>query len=281
MKTKRISPLTRLRPRINTLYVSQGRTVLAMERDGWIHGSPETGLFVHETRMLSNYRWLVNGKDLIPATLSNVEQHSWLGYYTTLPPGIKTLPPDEGSGQVRLESEQTLELCLARFTGEGMHEDVDLTNYSTQATSFTLELEIDADFADQSETYGHRSQSRLDRSWRNPEGRSCFYYQVTHRYSNQEGTGDAHLHCGLRVCGENSSSPEYESNRSASTFTSGRGESGGRLPTYIPVLDGENAPHYRCRSFYGVLMLMISFREMYLESRRSSGPRRARRLRRW
>lgn len=271
MKTKRISPLTRLRPRINTLYVSQGRTVLAMERDGFIKGGPETGLFVHETRMLSNYQWQVNGKDLIPATLSNVEQHSWLGYYTTLPPGIETLPPDEGSGQVRLESEQTLELCLSRYMGEGMHEDVNLTNYSTQATSFILELEIDADFADQSETYGHRQQKgRLDRNWRETQDgvwELFFDYQLTHRYSNQEGTGDAHLQRGLRVCVENSSStPGYENNRIRFTVHLAPRGIWHACLTYIPVLDGENLhPHYSCRSFYGVSDAYDQQRGIYLE----------------
>src|ERR671925_13864 len=92
--------LIRLRPRDNTLYVSQGRTVLATERDGFIHDGPEHGLFVHETRLLSKYLYLVDGQKPTPVALSNVEQHSWLGYYITLPPAIKTGEPDSGSGQL-------------------------------------------------------------------------------------------------------------------------------------------------------------------------------------
>ena len=48
--------LVRLRPRADTLYVSQGRTVLATERDGFIADGAEHGLFVYETRLLSRYR---------------------------------------------------------------------------------------------------------------------------------------------------------------------------------------------------------------------------------
>ena len=53
--------LIQLRPRADTLYVSQGYTSLATERDGFIGDGPEHGLFVHETRLLSCYRWLIDG----------------------------------------------------------------------------------------------------------------------------------------------------------------------------------------------------------------------------
>src|ERR1044071_1720071 len=132
--------LVRLRPRDNTLHVSQGRTVLATSRDGFIDGGPEQGLFVHETRLLSRYRYSVDGKPPVPIALSNVEQHSWLGYYITLPPGIKVGPADQGSGQMREETQQTLELRLSRYVGDGLHEDADLRNFSGQPTSFRFEL---------------------------------------------------------------------------------------------------------------------------------------------
>src|SRR5690349_21313391 len=150
--------LVRLRPRDDTLHVSQNRTVFATERNGQITSGAEHGLFVHETRVLSRYGYLIDGEPPFPVALSNVESHSWLGYYITLPPGIQVGPPDQGSGQMRHETEQTLELRVARFVGDGVHEEIELTNYSDQPTAFTFAIEIDADFADLAETNRERRQ---------------------------------------------------------------------------------------------------------------------------
>ena len=63
--------LTRLLPRFNTRYVSQSRTVLAVGLDGFADEGTEHGLFVHETRLLSRYRWLIAGQRPRPVVLSN------------------------------------------------------------------------------------------------------------------------------------------------------------------------------------------------------------------
>lgn len=68
--------LTRLLPRFNTRYVSQSRIVLAVGLDGFVDEGTEHGLFVHETRLLSRYRWLIDGQRPRPVVLSNVEQHT-------------------------------------------------------------------------------------------------------------------------------------------------------------------------------------------------------------
>jgi hypothetical protein len=93
--------------------------------------------------------------------------HADVGYYIMLPPGTKSGKEDQGSGQVPQASEHTLELRLSRYIGGGVHEDVDLTNFTQQPTAFRLELQVAADFADQSETRGERQQQgELTSSWR-------------------------------------------------------------------------------------------------------------------
>src|SRR5918997_6504543 len=134
--------LVRLRPRGDTLYASQSRTVLATDRDGFIRGGADHGLIVHQTRLLSLYRYLINDKPPRPVALSNVEQHTWLGYYVALPPGVEE-ERDPGSGQMEVISQQTLELRLSRYVGDGFHEDVDLTNFTQRRTEFTLTLELE------------------------------------------------------------------------------------------------------------------------------------------
>src|SRR5438132_14275367 len=74
--------LIRLRPRDDMQYVTQNRTALTTGVDGFIGDDTEHGLFVYQTRLLSRYRYLIDGKPPQAVSLSHVEQHSWLGYYT-------------------------------------------------------------------------------------------------------------------------------------------------------------------------------------------------------
>jgi glycogen debranching enzyme len=254
--TERRDHLVRLRPQPDTLYVSEGRTVLATARDGFIAEGEEHGLFVHQTRLLSRYAYLIDGEPPLPIALSNVEQHSWLGYYIALPPGIRVGDPDRGSGYVSEVSQQTLELLLARHVGAGMHEDVDLTNFTQQRTAFRLDLVLDADFADQGETRVERMQTgRLERAWQAGEGwwELSFDYEAEHAFDHQGERGTARLHRGLVVRVSNADSPP--------SFREGRLSFAIELPAqgrwhgcvhFMPVLEGERLePAYRCRSFAG------------------------------
>jgi hypothetical protein len=147
--------LVRLRARPDTLYLSRGRTVLATDREGFVRDGSPHGLFVHETRLLSRSLVLIDGQFPRPNALSNVEQHSWLGYYLLPVPG-GTAERDTGSGQLQHASQQSLEVRLSRVVGEGLHEDVDITNFSQRPTRFTLDIQLSADFADVIETISER-----------------------------------------------------------------------------------------------------------------------------
>ncbi|HJQ68628.1 MAG TPA: glycogen debranching N-terminal domain-containing protein [Blastocatellia bacterium] len=261
--------LVRIRPRNDALYVSQGRTVLATDRDGFVAGGPEHGLFVHQTRLLSKYRYLIDGESMLPVVLSNYEQHNWLGYYITLPPGIQTPEPDQGSGQMQELSQQTLEMRLSRYVGEGIHEDVDLTNFTQQATSFRLELEVDADFADVVETKGARRQfGALTRDWREVE-RSwelVFDYKAEHDYDVQGNKGTARIHRGLTLRIESAgSAPAYEDGRITFQIELGPIETWHACLNLIPFIDGKMMPPlYGCRSFTATGTEYDHRRELYL-----------------
>lgn len=210
--------LVRLFPKSAPLHICQGRTVIAADMDGVITEGAEVGLFVHETRMLSRWRYLINEMPPLPIVLSNVQQHSWLGYYIFLPREAPTGEPDYGSGVMQPITEQSLELRVSRFVGEGFHEDVDLTNYTSATARFTLAIEVDADFADLEETRRKRQQhGELKRDWRRiDDGRweLDFDYQARHRYRHQGDSGTARIHRGLtvRVC-EAGSPPTYADGR--------------------------------------------------------------------
>jgi hypothetical protein len=68
--------------------------------------------------------------------VSNVEQHSWLGYYILPPPDLRS-KKDTESGEMEAASEETIELKVSRTVGLGVHEDIDFTNFTQQTTHFT------------------------------------------------------------------------------------------------------------------------------------------------
>src|SRR5690242_18101638 len=99
---------------------------------------------MHRTRLLSRYRYVVNGEQFEPVTLSVVHQNRWFGYYIRGTPGS-----DDFNGNSTV---QTLELTVAReLSAGGLCELLELTNYSQHRTQFEFGIELGADFADQDE----------------------------------------------------------------------------------------------------------------------------------
>src|SRR5215472_960468 len=162
--------LAKISPRPKTIYCSQGRAVLATDLDGLIGDFPRHGLFVGETRLLSRYRYLVDGKAPQTVAVSNVEQHSWLGYYIS-PASSVNWKQDTGSGEMEESSQETIELKVSRTVGLGVHEDIDFTNFTQRAVRFKFEIEIDADFADQAEISRRKQHGKLTRKWRRTTSR--------------------------------------------------------------------------------------------------------------
>ena len=194
-------PFVRLRPRADSFYVSQGRTVFETDAEGWIPEGGAHGLFVYQTRLLSQYRWLVDGAVPRTVALSNVEQHSSLGYYIC-PPGTAA---DAGATSAVDVNEHTVELRVSRYVGGGVHEDIDVTNYSGWPVSLRLTLEVDADFAGPGELYGEsgRVRGKLDRRWNaTVEGDRwtlVFEYRAEHAFDRQGNQGVARLDRGLTL----------------------------------------------------------------------------------
>jgi glycogen debranching enzyme len=205
MTSLSLHPLIQLRPRDDIIYVSQNRTVLATELNGFITEGPERGLFFHQTRLLSRYRYLIEDKPPLPLALSNVEQHSWLGYYIALSPNAGRQGDWETLGPGGKLAQQPIELRVSRFVGDGMHEDLALTNFTQEKVKFELVLEVDADFADSAET---KLEDRLQRGkisckWqRSPSDDKwelAFDYRAEHRFDHQGNKGTARLHRGLII----------------------------------------------------------------------------------
>ncbi|HEV7768384.1 MAG TPA: glycogen debranching N-terminal domain-containing protein [Thermoanaerobaculia bacterium] len=163
---RRAAPaLTRVRPRPFTTHISRGRSVIATTVDGRINGNPDHGLFVHETRLLSRWKYLIDDQEPSANAFSAIRQNHWLGYFVAAAPGVTMPPRDEGSGQVPPESQCPLELRITRVIDDGLHEDIDLTNYTTESSTFVFAIELDADFADQGETRERQQHGECAIHW--------------------------------------------------------------------------------------------------------------------
>jgi hypothetical protein len=185
--------LIQLWPRRGTVEVSCGRTVLVSGEDGVITGKRAVeGLYVYETRMLSRYGWLMNGKSPEFSCGSNLEQSSWMGYYVQAPSNCKETPAGECD-----PLQETVELRLTRSVGEGLHEDVQLTNHTQIPTVVRLQLQFKHQFDSRSEAQGERQQhGRLESHWSQPEPEVwelSTNYQARHKYSHQGNKGTARL----------------------------------------------------------------------------------------
>jgi glycogen debranching enzyme len=247
--------LARIDPQPGTDYCSQGRVVLATNLGGTIEGHPRHGLFAAETRMLSRYRYLIEGAPPGVVVASNVEQHSWLGYYISPPPELHW-KPDTGSGDVQPASEQTIELKVSRTVGLGVHEDLDLTNFTQSRTRFVLQIELEADFADQAETSERQQRGRLAQRWRRPSrgaGELQFDYCAEHHYSHQGNRGTARIHRGLIVRVDNADSPpSYREGRLCFDVQLKPRQSWHACIKFTPVIEGRRMlPVYNCREFFG------------------------------
>lgn len=240
--------LIRLRPRPDAVYVSSGWTVLAAGMDGFLDGVADQGVFVHEARLLSHYRYRIEDSLLHPVSLSQITQRSWLGYYVL--PAEK--PDPENAPSINSIAQQAVELCLRRTVGEGLHEDVDLTNFTQTPTSFRLILELDGDFADQRETREKRRQfGRKTVSW--VEHASDWEwrcdYAAEHRFSNQGETGEARIRRGIAVRFSHAGSPpQWSNDRISFEVKLPPGASWHCCVDHVPIIeDHELRPRCRCR----------------------------------
>jgi glycogen debranching enzyme len=209
LEAGRAGSLIRLHLRAGEVQLSRGRTALVTQPTGTVVDNPQHGLFVYETRLLGRYRWLMNGSEPEFSAGSNIEQHSWMGYYIQAPQNWKEAPAPEDN-----PLQQTIELRLKRSVGEGMHEEVQLTNYTQIATTVHLQLELKPQFLSRKEAAGKREQhGKLSSGWKEVGPgvwELQFHYEARHHYKHQGNAVEAQLRRGLTLRIEHAdSAPSY------------------------------------------------------------------------
>src|SRR5262245_17133700 len=118
--------------------IHHGQTVLVTELDAQIAWPSDRGLFFFDTRVLSSWAIYANGVSWDLLNGGAASYYSSKVYLTN-----RAIPTEEGEIPPR-----TLGLVVSRSISGGMHEDLDVTNHSTKAVRFQLEIVLRSDFAD-------------------------------------------------------------------------------------------------------------------------------------
>jgi glycogen debranching enzyme len=198
-----------LRPAGDRLELYLSRMVLSTGLDGFIRDGNE-GLFAHEARVLSEYRYLIDDAEPLPVGVSEISARESLGYYVVFPPGRQAGEPDRGSGLLMEGTQHTVELIVRRTLvpadrddSEGadwIDERITVTNFSDAATTFTLRLIANADFLGLPEIrHQPLGLGRVNRTWDDATRELRFDWHARHRYDHGVEAGVAEDHRAVRV----------------------------------------------------------------------------------
>jgi glycogen debranching enzyme len=116
-----------------TISLVEGSTFLISDARGDVLPSGAQGLFHRDTRFLSRLELLVDGQRPEPLAARTIDPYS---------ARFVLRVPLEGPG------ESPIVAVRNRFVGDGLHEDLDITNHGLQPVELAVEFLIEADFAD-------------------------------------------------------------------------------------------------------------------------------------
>ncbi|MFL9959298.1 glycogen debranching N-terminal domain-containing protein [Paraburkholderia nemoris] len=120
------------------LAIHQGHAVLLTDPDGQIRGPTQKGLYLYDTRVISNWTVYADGEpwDLLNGgTTTSFEACIFLANRALVTEAGPIAP-------------HTVGLMLRRQIGGGVHEDLDLINHGQSMVRFNLEIAVRSDFAD-------------------------------------------------------------------------------------------------------------------------------------
>jgi glycogen debranching enzyme len=139
------------------LTINQGSTFMVTDLNGEIAAESEQGVFAADTRFVSYYKIFANGSPWQRLTSSPTGYYGARLYFTN--PPLVTEEGDILGGQLGLE--------ISRAVGDGIHEDVEVTNYGLAPARFNLEIALRSDFADLFEVKSHNfvRRGRIESEW--------------------------------------------------------------------------------------------------------------------
>ncbi|HEY3118350.1 MAG TPA: glycogen debranching N-terminal domain-containing protein, partial [Chloroflexota bacterium] len=139
------------------LTINQGSSFMVTDLNGEISQESEQGVFAGDTRFVSSYAISANGEPWVRLTSSTT------AYYAARIHLMNPLVPTE-DGEI---PEGSLGLVIVRTVGDGIHEDLDVTNHGLQPVRFNLEVALRSDFADLFEVKSHKfiRRGRIETEW--------------------------------------------------------------------------------------------------------------------
>ena len=163
------------------LTINQGSTFMVTQQDGQISSEGEQGVFANDTRFVSYYAIVANGQPWSRLNSATTAYYSSRIYLTN-----SEIETEDGT-----IAPGTLALTINRVAGDGIHEDIDITNYGLNPVKFNLEIVLRSDFADIFEVKAHHfvrrgnivtswneAEQELSTSYTNRDFQRCFTYQV-------------------------------------------------------------------------------------------------------
>src|SRR5581483_8897654 len=139
------------------LTINQGSTFMVSDLNGEMKTETELGVFAADTRYVSDFEISANGYPWLLLTSSATTYYSARIYLTNPDLITEQGPVPEGA----------LALLISRSVGDGVHEDLDLTNHGLEPVRFNLEIALRSDFADIFEVKSHNfvRRGRIVTNW--------------------------------------------------------------------------------------------------------------------
>jgi glycogen debranching enzyme len=165
------------------LTINQGTTFMVTDLDGQIAADSDLGAFADDTRFVSFYAISADGNAWRRLTSAATTHYASRAY----------LINDAFDTEVGAIPSGTVGLVVSRTVHDGIHEDLDITNYGLTPVKFNLEIALRSDFADIFEVRSHKFVRRgrvvtewdeerqtLRTSYSNRDFERVFTYRLSH-----------------------------------------------------------------------------------------------------
>lgn len=139
-----------LRAGTDTRAAYRDQSILITSPAGEVPGGGSEGFYYGNTRMLSRLVLRINGHALFPVQCAVEPDHFLRAYFHD--PAV--------TGDEKLH-DRALVVEVAATVAAGLHLDIDLANHSLSEANFTLELLLEADFADSEEARAGQFASKI------------------------------------------------------------------------------------------------------------------------
>ncbi len=128
-----------------TITINHDHQLLVCEPNGTMAQANPVGFFARDTRFVSSYALVINGRPPLLLDSSPIDHFSARWEFTT--PDLP-LAGSRNAEQDVVLPERAVGIRLDRTIFEGVHEDYDLVSYANHPIRLVMEVAIESDFAD-------------------------------------------------------------------------------------------------------------------------------------